>query len=191
MTSRGQLQGNPVGLSSLYSKSTEQLRNSLDPQHPLLENFVQFARAIASVLKGYFKFFDEDSEPANLADIRDHMIQEMNLLWNIRKDLISDLGQFFTDANIIMILSQAGKGEEVVDTCIDDRNSIHTAVARTLGKDIRAALDDMSNEQVSSAQRQDSREAALLTLQNVAEKWTTLADELSSAGNIGKEPGSA
>jgi CHAT domain len=180
----------PADVSTLYFDSTEDSRSSLDPRQPLLDKFVEFARAIAWTLESQFRFLDEDSEPANPARIRDHMMQEMNDLWHTRQGLLADLRQYFTDQNVKWSLSALEVGPQLLDSCLDELYSIRAAV-KILGQNVRAAWDDLSNDNVTTAQRQESRAAALGSLQSLAQKWETLSEELLVAKNIAHQQDSA
>lgn len=186
MTSSGQLDDSPASMPSLLFDNTEKVRNSLDPQQPLLSNYIQFTQVMASSLNAYFTFLDEDTEP-DIAFIRDYMKEEMTQLLRIRKLLIADLRHYFTNQQIIMILSPVENREnrsEVIDACIDELDSIRTAVKTTLRNAVWATLDGISSEHVPPAQRQESRTMALQSLQSLAQKWDTLSKQLSSAREI-------
>jgi hypothetical protein len=187
MASSGQLDDTSASMSSLYLDSTKESRNALDTQ-PSLEKFIEFASAIAKTLDNQFRFLEEDSEPADPYRIRDHMMQEMKDLGQTRQGLLADLRQYFIDEDIITRLSGVVKEKSnTMNTCLKELDSIRAAVKTTLGNAIRAAQDDLSSEHVSSAQRQESRTAALGSLQSLAEKWTNLSDELLSAQKLGAQ----
>ena len=177
-------------MSSPYLDSTKESRDALDKK-PSLEKIIEFSSAIATMLNEQFRFLEEDSEPADQYHIRDHMMQEMKDLWRTRQGLLADLRQYFTDEYIITNLPEVVKEKSnIIDTYLNELDSIRTAVRTTLGNAIRAAQDDLSSEHVSSAQRQESRTVALESLQNLAKKWATLSEELSSK-TIKDQPASA
>jgi hypothetical protein len=187
MASSGQLGDTPASMSSPYLDSTKESRNALDTQ-PSLEKFIEFAGAIAKTLDGQFRFLEEDSEPDDPSRIREHMMQEMKDLWHTRQGLLADLRQYFINEYIMTNLSGVVKEKpNTMNTCLEELDSIRTAVKTTLGNAIRAAQDDLSSEHVSSAQRQESRTAALGSLQDLAMKWTTLSEVLSSVTIIGAQ----
>lgn len=193
MTSGGQLDDFLASMSTLLFDATKDVRRTLDPKHPLLSEYIRYTQVVASGLNNYFTFLEEDSEPDEPAHIREYMILEMTQLLHIRRWLIVDLRNYFADKQIIMVLSQlqVRKRSEIINVCIQELNSVRTAVKETLGNAVRAALDDLSSEHVLAAQRQVTRTAALKALQSLAQKWDTLAKELSSAKEIADEQGLA
>jgi hypothetical protein len=191
MASSEQLGDIPASMSSPYLDSTKESREALDKK-PSLEKIIEFASAIAETLNEQFRFLEEDSEPADQYRIRDHMMQEMKDLWRTRQGLLADLRQYFTDKYIMTNLPGVVKEKSnIMDTCLNELDSIRTAARTTLGNAIRAAQDDFSSEHVSSARRQESRTAALGSLQDLANMWTTLSEVLSSAKIIGDRQHSA
>jgi hypothetical protein len=191
MTSGEQLDSSPGGRSTMYFEATGLARSRLDAQHPLPQDFIQFAQAVAGTLRGYYTFLEEVSDPPDLMLIRRHMVKEMELLLHIRKAMLDDLNQYFTDEKTRMILPSAERGAEVRNTCVDELDATRKAVTVDLRKAVWAALDDLSNEQVLSERRQDSRTVAVQSLQDLAVRWTTLAEALSSVQDIGSQESSA
>jgi hypothetical protein len=193
MTSGGQLDDSLASMSIELFDDTKEVRGGLDPQQPLLSAYIRYTQVVASGLSDYFTFLDEDSEPDDPAHPRDYMVQEMTQLLHIRRWLIGDLRNFFTDGQIRLALSQAQVPEEseIINVCIDELNSVRTAVKITLRNAVWAALDDFSSEHVLAALRQATRTAALEALQSVAQKWDTFSKQLSSAKEIAKEQDSA
>lgn len=181
------------GLPVTYFDSTQPFREGLDPKSPSLEQLIKYAGIIVEVLNGYATFFAEDADPTDLG-IRAYMEQEMKLLLEIRKGLIDDLKQFFTDDKVSMALSRVTKKEKketVTRTCLDELDLIQTAVKVDLREYTWAVGRDLENDHVTSMQEQKSLTAALQFLQSVAEKWTSLSDQLSAAGDIGNQQGTA
>jgi hypothetical protein len=181
------------GLPVTYFASTQPFRKDLDPESPSLEQLTAFARIIVEVLNGYAAFLAEDADPTNLG-IRAYMEQEIKLLLEIRKGLIDDLGKFFTDDKVSLALSRVTKKEmeeTVTGTCLDELELIRTAVKVDLREYTWAVGRDLENDHVTSMQEQKSLTATLQCLQSVAEKWTSLSDQLSAAGNIGNQQGTA
>lgn len=187
MTSGKQLDGSPGGRSTLYSEATKLARNKLDAQDPLPQDYKEFAEAVAGTLRGYYTFFEEVSEPSDPMLIRRHMVQEMELLQHIRQGMLDDLNQYFTDEKSRMILPNAERWAEVRNTYIGERDATWKAVRVDLRKAVWAAFDDLSNEHVLAERRQDSRTAAVQSLQDLAERWTTLAEALSSVQDIASQ----
>jgi hypothetical protein len=184
MTSGKQLDRSPGGRSTLYSEATKLARDRLDAQDPSPQHYKEFAEAVAGTLRGYYTFFEEVSEPSDPMLIRHHMVQEMELLQHIRMAMLDDLNHYFADEKIRIILSSAERWAEVRNTCIDERDATWEAVRVDFRKAVWAAFDDLSNEQVLSERRQDSRTAAVQYLQDLAIRWTTLAEALSSVQDI-------
>lgn len=187
MTSGDQLGDSPGGRSTLYSEATEAARSALDAQHPSPQVFVEFALAVAGTLRGYYTFFEEESEPSDLTLIRRHMQSEMELLRIIRKFMLDDLNQYFTGEKIRMILPSADKWTEVRNTCIGELDATRRAVTVDFRNAIWTASDDLSNEQVPSERRPNTRTAAVQSLQILAERWTTLAEALSMVEDMGSQ----
>jgi hypothetical protein len=187
MTSGEQLGGSPGGRSNLYSEATEAARSALDAQHPSPQDFVEFAQAVAGTLRGYYTFFEEESEPSDLTLIRRHMQSEMELLRIIRKFMLDDLNQYFADEKIRTILPSADKWTEVRNTCIGELDATRRAVTVDFRNAIWTASDDLSNEQVPSERRPNTRTAAVQSLQILAERWTTLAEALSTVEDMGSQ----
>jgi hypothetical protein len=146
------LDGDPGGMPGMYFDSTNQSRDDLtavrDAETTSLEPFIRYASVTADTLSGFYAFLLEDSLPPKPTDIRKYMIEEMTALWNIRKHLIADLKLCKNDV-IIKLLLQIGAGSEVINDCIGELDSIRGTVNETLGNNVRAAWDDLSNEHVS------------------------------------------
>jgi hypothetical protein len=191
MSSGEQLDGSPGGTSAMYFEATKLARSRLNAQHPLPQDFIQFAQDVAGTLRGYYTFFEEVSEPPDLMLVRRHMAKEMELLRHIRTAMLDDLNQYFTNERIRVILPRAERWAEVRNTCIDELDATRKAVTVNLRKAVWAASDDLSNEQVLSERRQDSRTAAVQSLQDLAVRWTTLAEALSSVQDIANRESSA
>jgi len=174
-------------LPRLYRDSTEESRISLTtvghPAHPSLESFIDHAHAVADALSGLCTFLEENSRPVDPAEISDHMMQEMNTLWDIRERILGDL-KFYENESIIMSLSRKGGSASVIETCIDELNSIRVIVKDTLGDNVRAAWRDLSNKHVSARQQQESRAVAVRSLRSLAEKWLTFSEMLSTAQSL-------
>jgi hypothetical protein len=164
-----------VGAYSGTEPSRSVLILEKDAGHPLLGAFIEHARMVAAALIDVSRFLEGDSIPADPAQIRQYMMEEMNALWLIRRGLLDDL-RLYSNESIVTALPQKGVTSEVI---IDELDSIRSAVKQSLGNKIRAALDDLSNEQVSSAQRIESREAAIHSVNVLAEKWVDFSHHLS------------
>jgi hypothetical protein len=190
MTSGEQLSGSPGGKSTMYSEATGPARSRLDAQYVLPQDFIEFAQAVAGTLRGYFTFFEEVSDPSDLTLIRGHMKSEMELLWYIRKAMLDDLNQYFTDEKIRLILPGGEGWTEIRNTCIGELNTTRRAVIVEFRKAVWAASDDLSNEQIPSERRHDSRTAAVQCLQDLAARWTTLAEALSEVQDMGSRESS-
>jgi hypothetical protein len=169
----------------MYLEATRIARDALSAKNPLPQDFIQFARSVAGTLRGYYTFLEEVSEPLDLMLIRRHMAKEMELLRHIRKLMLDDLNQYFSDEKINMILPGAERWVEVRNTCLDELDATRKAVTVDLRRAVWAASDDLSNEHVPAERRQDSRTAAVQSLQDLAASWTTLAEALSSVQDIG------
>jgi nucleoside phosphorylase len=170
-----------------YSSATELSRNVLviekDAGHSLLEPFIQHAGAVADALNEFSRFLEEDSIPADGAQFNQHMIEEMNALWDIRRRLLDDL-KLYGNEDIVTALSQRGAGSRDINDCIDELDSMRSGVNQTLGNEIRAAWDDLSSDWASSKQRVESRAAVIRSLNDLAEKWDAFSDKLSLVQEI-------
>lgn len=100
--------------------------------------------------------------------------------------MVDDLNHYFSDEKIEPILPPAEGWTETRNTCIGELNAIRTAVKVDFRKAVWAASDDLSNEHVPAERRLDSRTAAVQCLQNLATKWTTLAEALSAVQDMGE-----
>src|SRR5215467_14609642 len=150
MTSGQQPDGGPEGTSVMYFEATKLARSKLDGEHPLPQDFIGFAQDVAGTLRGYYTFFEEVSEPPDPMLIRRHMVNEMDHLRVIRRAMLDDLNQYFTDEKIKGILPSAESRTEVRNTWIDELDATRKAVTVDLREAVWGALDDLSNEQVPS-----------------------------------------
>jgi hypothetical protein len=170
--------------------SIEELRDILttitDVKHELLAELSRHALAVAVILSGFYNFF-EDSRPGDPANIRNYMTREMNALWDIRNILLEDL-RLYDDERFRTAMSQGT--EEIKGVIYDELDTIRRNVKRVMADAVRAAWDDLSSEDTSSKRRVESRSAAVQCLDELAQSWSTLSEQLSSAQqlwNLGRQ----
>jgi hypothetical protein len=187
MTSGEQLDGDPASILAFYIGNTEESRISLasgpDENYPPLEFLIGLAGKIASILSEAHRFLEIQSRPPDSNNIRRYMMEEMDSLWKVRARLLDDL-DLFTNGSVRYHLSQMNAGEEVIDACLNELESIRETTITDLGEKVSAAWDDISDKEVAALTRQKSRKAARDTLRDLAQSWASVSDMLLTAKEI-------
>lgn len=187
MTSGEQLDGDPASIPAFYIDNTEESRIGLasgpDEIYPPVEFLIGLAGKIASILSEAHSFLEIQSRPPDSNDIRRHMMKEMDSLWNVRTHLLGDL-DLYTNGSVRYHLSRMNAGEEVIDTCLNELESIRETTITDLGEKVSAAWDDISDKDVAALTRQKSRKAARDTLRDLAQSWASVSEMLRTAKEI-------
>jgi hypothetical protein len=187
MTSGEHLDGDPASIPAFYIDNTEESRIGLssgpDENYPPLEFLIGLAGKIASILSEAHRFLEIESRPPDSSNIRRHMMEEMDSLWNVRARLLDDL-DLYTNGSVQYYLSRMNAGEEVINTCLNELWSIRETTITDLGERVSAAWDDISDKDVAALTRQKSRKAARDTLRDLAQGWASVSEMLLTAKEV-------